>query len=153
MPRPHWAWPCSRRLCPPCPHCSGSRLLCQELSKASPGLHAPPRFKPLRFRHSGSPQWHRLCWACVLCTSQVQAAQVMRCLANAVTATYRLPCPCCSEFWTVIILLRRCASCTPRKPRSRHGRGDKSQRLRSPNTRATRTWEGHKTQAQLSLRL
>ena len=30
-------------------------------------------------------------WACVLCPSQVQAAQVMRCLASAIAATYRLP--------------------------------------------------------------
>ena len=44
----------------------------------------------IRFRHSGSPQRRRLCWACVLCPSQLQAAQVMRCLASAVTATYRL---------------------------------------------------------------
>ena len=33
---------------------------------ASPGLPAPPRSKLLRFRHSGSPQRHRLGWACVL---------------------------------------------------------------------------------------
>ena len=31
------------------------------------------------------------CWACILCSSQVRAAQVMRCLANANAATYRLP--------------------------------------------------------------
>ena len=61
---------------PPCPHCSGSRLLCRELSEAGPGLHAPPRSKPLRSRHSGSPQRRRLSWACVLCPSQVRAAQV-----------------------------------------------------------------------------
>ena len=77
--QPHWACPCSRRVCPPYPHCSGSRLLRREPSEASPGLHALPRSKPLRFRHSGSPQKHRLCWACVLCPSQVRAAQVMRC--------------------------------------------------------------------------
>ena len=58
---------------------------------AGPGLLAPPRSKPLRFRHSGSPQRRRLSWACVLCPSQVQAAQVMRCLASAIAATYRLP--------------------------------------------------------------
>ena len=52
----HWACPCSWHVCPPCPHCSGSRLLRRELSKAGPGLHAPPRSKPLRFRHSGSTQ-------------------------------------------------------------------------------------------------
>ena len=56
-------------------HHSGSRLLCRELSEASPGLHAPPRSKPLRLRHSGSPQRHRLSWACVLCPSQVRVAQ------------------------------------------------------------------------------
>ena len=37
-------------------HHSGSRLLHQEPSEASPGLHAPPTSKLLRFRHSGSPR-------------------------------------------------------------------------------------------------
>ena len=54
-------------------------------------MHVPPRSKPLRLRHSGSPQRRRLGWACVLCPSQVQAAQVMRCLASAVAVTYSLP--------------------------------------------------------------
>ena len=58
---------------------------------AGPGLPAPPRSKPLRFRHSGSPQRRRLGWACILCPSQVRAAQVMSCLATAVAANYRLP--------------------------------------------------------------
>ena len=89
--QPHWACPHSQSMCPPCPHCSGSRLLCREPSEAGPGLHAPPRSKPLRFRHSGSPQRRRLGWACVLCPSQVRAAQVMRCLASAIAVTYRLP--------------------------------------------------------------
>ena len=57
-------------------HSSGSRLLHQEPSEASPGLHAPPRSKLLRLRHSGSPQRRRLCWACVLSPSQVRAARV-----------------------------------------------------------------------------
>ena len=57
-------------------HSSGSRLLCWEPSEAGPGLRAPPRSKPLRLRHSGSPQRHRLSWACVLCPPQVRAAQV-----------------------------------------------------------------------------
>ena len=48
-------------------HSSGSRLLHQEPSEGGPGLHVPPRSKPLRFRHSGSPQRRRLGWACVLC--------------------------------------------------------------------------------------
>ena len=68
-------------------------------SEAGPGLHAFLRSKPLRFRHSGSPQRHRLHWACVLCPSQVRAAQVMRCLASTVAVTYRLPRPCHSVFW------------------------------------------------------
>ena len=97
--QPHWACPCSWHVCPPFPHCSGSRLLCREPSEASPGLHAPPRSKPLRFWHSGSPQRCRLSWACILCPSQVQAAQVTRCLASTVAATYRLPRPCRLVFW------------------------------------------------------
>ena len=72
----HWACPRSRRMSPPCPHCLGSRLHHWEPSEACPGLHGPPRSKPLRFRHSGSPQRCRLGWACVLCPSQVRAVQV-----------------------------------------------------------------------------
>ena len=62
---------------------SGSSFLCRGLSKLGPGLRALPRSKPLRFRFSGTPQRHRLGWACVLCPSQVQAAQAARCLASA----------------------------------------------------------------------
>ena len=76
---------------PPCPHRSGSRLFRREQSEAGPGLHVPPRSKPLRFRHSGSHQSRRLSGACVLCSSQVRAALVMRCLASANAVTYRLP--------------------------------------------------------------
>ena len=47
----------------------------QGKSKAGPGLHALPRSKLLRLRFSGTPQRRRLGWACVLCPSQVQAAQ------------------------------------------------------------------------------
>ena len=57
-------------------HSSGSRLLHQEPSEASPGLHAPPRSKQLRFRYLDCPQRRRLGWACVLCPSQVRVAQV-----------------------------------------------------------------------------
>ena len=67
--------------------------------RGSPGLHVPPRCKPLRFRHLGRTQRCRLGWACVLCPSQVQTAQVMRCLVSMVTATYCLPHPCCSVLW------------------------------------------------------
>ena len=74
-------------------------MLPRESSEAGTGLHAPPSSKPLRFRHSGSPQRHRLGWAYVLCPSQVQAAQVMRCLVSVVAATYHLPCPCHLVFW------------------------------------------------------
>ena len=89
--QPHWACPCSQHMCPPCPHCSGSRLLHWEPSEAGPGLYAPPRSRLLRCRHSGSPQRCRLGWAHILCPSQVQAAQVMRCLVRAVAATLSPP--------------------------------------------------------------
>ena len=94
--------PCLRSQCvyPPCPHCSGSRLLHRDPSAAGPGLLAPPRSKLLRFRHLGSPQRCRLGWACVLCSSQVQAVQVMRCLASAIAATYRLPATRLSGYTT-----------------------------------------------------
>ena len=57
-----------------------------ELSKAGPVLCALPRSKLLRFRFSDIPQRHRFCWACVLCPSQVQAAQATRCLASALSS-------------------------------------------------------------------
>jgi len=57
----------------------------RELSEAGSGLCALPRSKPLRFRFSGTPQRHRLCWACVLCPSQVRAAQATRCVVSAVS--------------------------------------------------------------------
>ena len=74
------------------PSCSA-----RELSKAGPGFYALPRSKPLRFRFSGTPQRYRLCWACILCPSQVRAAQVTRCLASTLSqlgsASYHLPSP------------------------------------------------------------
>ena len=82
--RPHWVCPRSRRVCFPSLHYSGSRLLCQELSDAGPGLYALPRSQPLRFRFSGTPQRRKLGWACVLCPSQVRAAQVNRVLVSIV---------------------------------------------------------------------
>ena len=48
-------------------------------------LRALPRPKLLRFRFSGTSERRRLSWACVLCPSQVRAAQVTRCLANALS--------------------------------------------------------------------
>ena len=67
-----------------------SRLLCREMSEMGPELYALPRSKPLRFSFSGIPQRRRLGWACVLCPSQVLAAQVTRCLASAVAPRYGL---------------------------------------------------------------
>ena len=80
----HWICLHSRRVCFHGLHFSGSRLLCQELSEASPGLRALPRSKLLRFRFLGTPQRCRLGWACVLCLSRLRAAQVTRCLASGV---------------------------------------------------------------------
>ena len=93
QPRPHWVCPHSGCVCLPSLHCSSSRLLCRELSEASSGLYALPRSKPLRFRYSGTPLRRRLGWACVLCPSQVRAAQVTRCLVSTVAATYHPPSP------------------------------------------------------------
>ena len=71
----------------------------RELSEVGPGLHTLPRSKPLTIRVLGTPQRCRLSWACILCPSQVRAAQVTRCLASTVAVTYCLPCPCHSVFW------------------------------------------------------
>ena len=57
--QPHWVCPHSQHVCFLSLHCSGSRLLCQKVSEASPGLYVLPRSKPLRSRYSGSPQRHR----------------------------------------------------------------------------------------------
>ena len=75
--------PHSWRVCFPRLHCLCSRLLCWETSMTGPGLHALPTSTPLRFRFSGTPQRHRFRWACGLCPSQVQTAQVTRCLVSA----------------------------------------------------------------------
>ena len=88
--QPHWVCPRSLRVCFPCLHCLGSRLLCWELCEAGPGLYALPRSKPLRFRYLGTPQRCRLSWTCVLCPSQVQDTQMTRYLASAAAVTYRL---------------------------------------------------------------
>ena len=88
--QPHWVCPCSWCVCFQGLHFSGSMLLCRELSLSGPGLCALPRSKPLRCRFSGTPQRHRLGWACTLCPSQARAAQVTRCLASAVAPRWRL---------------------------------------------------------------
>ena len=70
--------------CVQAPGCSAG-----ELSKAGPGLRALPRSKLLRFRFLGTPQRHRLGWACILCPSQVWAAQATRYLAIALSPSGR----------------------------------------------------------------
>ena len=52
-----------------------------ELSEMGPGMRPLPG---LRCLGSGAPQMHRLSWACVLCPSQVRAAQATS-LASAVS--------------------------------------------------------------------
>ena len=70
-------------MCGECSQCSGptgfapTRCVCAfpsillrlqvDLQGAGPELHALPRPKPLRFQFSGTPQNHRLGWACILC--------------------------------------------------------------------------------------
>ena len=53
-----------------------------ELSKAAPGFCVLPRSKLLSFVFLSTPQRHRFGLACVLCPSQVRAAQASRCLAS-----------------------------------------------------------------------
>ena len=65
------------------------------LRRALGFVHFPGLSRP----GSGTPPRRRLSWACVLCPSQVRAAQVTRCLASSVTATCHLPRPCHSVFW------------------------------------------------------
>ena len=87
------------------------------LSKAGPGLRALPRSKPLRFRFSGAPQRHKLGWACVLCRSQVRAAQVTRCLAHALSPMWCVLSPPLSQPLGFLGVQRehhpRCAVCFP----------------------------------------
>ena len=83
--QPRWACPRSRRTQ------LRSRLLRWEPSEAGLGLHAPPRSKPRRLRHSGSPQRCSLGWACVLCPSRqsssgVRRARSLRLIASPVPA-------------------------------------------------------------------
>ena len=83
--QPHWVCPRSRRVRFPSLHCSAPGSSAGELSDAGPGLRALLSSKPLRFRFSGTPPRCRLGWVCVLCPSQVQAAQATRCLESALS--------------------------------------------------------------------
>ena len=57
---------------------------------ASPGLTS--QVQATQVQALGQPsEAQTLGWACVLCPSQIQAAQVVRCLAHAIAVTYRLP--------------------------------------------------------------
>ena len=85
------------------------------LSEVGPGLCALPRSKLLRFSFSGTPQMHRLGWACVLCPSQVRGAQATRCLVRALSqvcgVSYHLPGPSPSVSWVCNESSLRCAMC------------------------------------------
>ena len=55
------------------------------LSKVDAVFCALPRSELLRFRFSGIPQGHRLSCVCVLCPSQVRAAQATSCLVSTLS--------------------------------------------------------------------
>ena len=79
--RPHW-------VCPRSWHVFFQSTLLRlqvALQGVGPGLRALPRSKLFRFRFLGSPERRTLGWACVLCPSQVPAAQATRCLASALS--------------------------------------------------------------------
>ena len=84
-----------------------------ELPKVGPGFRVLPRSKMLRFWLSGTPQRHRLSWACVLCPSQVLGAQATRCFVSTLSQAVHLnhiPSPSCSVSWVYCKSLR-CAMC------------------------------------------
>ena len=68
-------------------HHSSSRLLCWEQSEAGPGLHAPPRSKPLRL---GTQVVLRGADSVGPAFCALPRTEQLRCLASAVAATYRL---------------------------------------------------------------
>ena len=86
MSHPHWVCPRSTSSYS-FPVYTSQALSCsaRELSEAGPGLCAFPRSKPIRFRFLGTPRRRRLCWACVLCPSQVRVAQATRRLGSTVS--------------------------------------------------------------------
>ena len=55
------------------------------LQGVGPALHGLPRPKPLRFRFSGTPQKHRLGWACVLCLPRSEQLRQPRSLTTALS--------------------------------------------------------------------
>ena len=70
--RPRWVCPRSGRVCVLSP--STLLRLQAALQGAGPALHGLPRPKPLRVRFSGSPQKHRLSWACVWCLPRLSSS-------------------------------------------------------------------------------
>ena len=84
-----------------------------ELSKVGPGLHALPMHELLRFRFSGTPQRHKLSWACVLCLSQVLATQATKCLASSLSPGGRciLPPSPCQLLGFLGVQQERCLRC------------------------------------------
>ena len=72
------------------------------LSKMGPAIRALPRSKMLWFRFLGTPQCHRLGWACILCPFQVWAAQATRCFVSSLSQVghiNHLPSPTHSVSW------------------------------------------------------
>ena len=102
--QPHWVCPRSQHVYFPSLHCSGSRLLCRELSDVGLGLHQLPRSKPLRFRFSGTPQRRRLRWTCVFVPVPGLGSSGDQVLGEhshpqLKAVTYRLPHPSRLVFW------------------------------------------------------
>ena len=76
------------------------------LQGTGPGLRALPRSKPLRFRFSGTPQRHRLGWACSVCPSLVRAVQAARSFGSTLSAggecILSLPRASHSDSWVAV---------------------------------------------------
>ena len=62
-----------------------------------------------------SSEAQTLSWACILCPSQIRAAQVMRCLACTIAVTYRLPAARLSRCALAHLLRQMLTVQTPKK--------------------------------------
>ena len=83
---PHCVCPHSWHLCFPSLHCSGSRLLCRaSVYKAGPGLPALPRSKTAQVQVLRCSTKAQTQSSLHFVPSQVQAAQVTRCLASTLS--------------------------------------------------------------------
>ena len=89
---------------------SGSRVLPKGADSFGPAFCALPRSKPLRFRFSGTPQGHRLSWACFFVPLPGPSSSV-----NPVLGEHTVPVGLCILI-TSQVLATQFPGCTMRAP-------------------------------------